>query len=166
MTSFPIPRSRRSEVRRKGGFTLLEVTLALAIFSFAIVVLTQAFVNILMSLDAIKVASDREPTFRFIRTQVIQISDREELEQGGEIDTLDLGPAFWEVEIEQTEVLDLFRVDLRIELNPPELDAPLVREETLYLLRPTWSDPIDRSELKADAQDRLLLTRQQSDWGF
>ncbi len=142
------------------GFSLIEVLLALALFTLAITVLTQAFVNTLHSLDLTRQETDLNPVLRFVRSQIIQEPDRAELERGGSINTLAFGDAYWQCRIEETATMDLFRVWLQIEVTDPRTAESHEFEDTLHLLRPTWSDPLDRSRTKAEAQDRLLERRE------
>jgi hypothetical protein len=53
-------------------------------------------------------------------------------------------------------VADLFRLTLIIEILDKESGEMKEVVETHYLTRPTWSDPIERAELRADTRDRLL----------
>lgn len=150
-------------LRRPGravrGFSLIEVLLALALAGMAFTVLNLAFANILTSLAALQVETDYQPVVRFVRTQVLLEPDREKLEEGGEIETLDFGTARWEAEVEEALVSDLFQLRLRIELNPPEAREPEVFQETILVLRPTWSDPVDRSKIFSENRDRLEKER-------
>jgi len=147
------------------GFSLLEVTLALAIFGLGIVVLTKSFVNTLMGLEKVDVQTDYSGEMRFVRSHIIGIEDLEELEQGGELQTLSLGTARWQVEVEPTEVIDLFqtRISVQFEGRPEEVE-PIQYEDTLYLLRPTWSDPVERSILLGEAKEALESERLTKDW--
>jgi len=149
--------------RRPSAFTLIEVLAAIAIAGVAFAVLTQTFVNTLEVLGSLKVEADESRDLRFVRSQIIQIADLEDLEDGGEIETLNLGEAIWEAEAEPTKVTDLFDVRLRIEFENPE-GEPFEHEERLYLLRPTWSDPIDRSTILEEARDRIEDLQYDRDW--
>lgn len=142
----------------------MEVLLALALFAMAMTALTESFSNILLTLQSMKVEVDRQGVVRFVRSQVISLPDRADFEAGGSISTLDAGEANWRAVIEPMEVVDLFRVRLRIELNPPGGRESEVHEEVFYLLRPTWSDPVDRSILISNSRDRVLRDRQNLDW--
>ncbi len=146
------------------GFTLIEVLLALVVFSFAIIYLTNAFVNTLLSLKAITEENEELTDLRFVRSQIIQEPDLKEFEKGGEIKTVNSGMAHWKGEVEWTGVLDLFKVDLTIELPQPEGRKPYTQAETLLLLRPSWSDsePGKRGQLKAEKQEQLEKTRASS----
>ena len=150
--------------RSISGFTFFEVLIALVIFLIGTAVLTQSFVNIIMSLESIESTSNVQTDLRFVRAQALRITDREEFEEGGDMATLSSGRATWYASIESTAVSDLFRVLLTIELSAPEMRDSTVHEQTLYLLRPTWSDPLERSELIAENRDRLEASRLTADW--
>ncbi len=143
--------------KRSRGFSLIEVLLTLALLSVSLVMLSQAFTNTLISLDQLNVETDRQGVLRFVRAQILQINDRDEFEKGGEIETLDLGTAIWRAEVEETNVADLFKVFLEIELDPPntkERRRELYKQE-IHILRPTWSDPVERSTIIGDRK-RLI----------
>jgi prepilin-type N-terminal cleavage/methylation domain-containing protein len=148
---------------RKSGFSMIEVLIAIAIAGVSFFVLTETFFNVLLTLDSLEAQSDYQKDIRFARREIIQIAEREELEDGGEITTLDLGEATWEVELEETEIVDLFRVDLFIEFENPE-GEPIEYRENLYLLRPTWSDPIESSAILSDVRDRIEEENMRRDW--
>ena len=96
-------------IPRSGGnraFSLIEVTLAMAIFGLAVVVLTQAFVNGLIGLEATEEATSSSGEIRFVRSQVIRIADLDEFEEGGEVELLDEALARWEADVEPTQVID------------------------------------------------------------
>ena len=81
----------------------------------------------------------------------------EEREEGGELVTGEHGLARWRVEYEPTQVADLFQVTLFVELEPEDREKG-VREATerFYLTRPSWSEPTQRDELRAQTEERLL----------
>ena len=152
-----------SKASRRPGFSLIEVVIAIALAGIAFIVLTETFFNVLLTLDRLETESDFEKDVRFVRRQIIQISDRDEFEEGGEITTLDLGTAEWNAEAEETETVDLFKVNLEIEFENPEGD-PIDYVETLYLLRPTWSDPIESSAILSEVRDRIEDRNRDRDW--
>ena len=147
------------------GFTIIEVLVALAILSTGAFVLTFAFANAVNGLQRQKDNSQWENDLQFVRRQVLLAKNMEELEEGDEIETLSSGVITWEAtEIEMAEVIDLFRVTVEYEIE----DAPEGYEqlsETLYLLRPAWSEgefAADRQELLQDKQEQLRMARQES----
>jgi len=139
-------------MRRRVGMTLIEVVVALAIFSAVVAVLSQAVSIALHAMDGLDTDDNREQEFRFAMREILQVSDREEFEDGGEIETLSSGLIEWEAEIEETEMLDLFRVDVKLTwVEQGDYDTgPVMREQQLYVLRPAWSYPDERSSLLQD----------------
>ncbi|MDX2110864.1 MAG: type II secretion system protein [Verrucomicrobiota bacterium] len=150
-----MPAKLNSHRLKARGFTLIEVVLALMILGMAMVILTASFTNAMTALDSLRVESDRQGVLRFIRTQLLQIADREEFEKGGDIETLDLGKAKWSAKVEDTQVADLFHVFLEIELSPPDAKDSEKYNSELYILRPTWSDPVDRSKIMDERKRQI-----------
>ena len=138
------------------GFTIVEVMVAVALFGLAITVFTHTFLNIINAIAAVQVDQAYEQDLTMIRQEVLSLSDIEDLEEGGEINTGSHGEVTWTAEYEPMLVADLFRLTLMIEILDKESDEMVEIVETLYLTRPTWSDPIERAELQADTRDRLL----------
>ena len=147
-----------------GGFSLIEALVALVIFAGVAVIFSQAFFNTLTALDTQKAEVSKIDDLRFVRSQVILEPDLETFEEGGEIQTLDAGEARWEGEVEETEIPHLFKVHLQIEFSGTQEVEGWTHEEDLYLLRPTWSDATESSELMADVTDRITDKRDTWDW--
>lgn len=144
---------------KRRGFSLIEVVVAVALFASAAVVLSSAFVNALLARDFGKRNADFAQDVRAVRMQLLLEPNLEDAEDGGRFETFGSGEAEWEAVIEPMEVVDFFRVRLRIEFSePPEDIAPSYTEE-LYLLRPTWSEAEDRSDLLAEKRDELFDAR-------
>jgi general secretion pathway protein I len=140
---------------KRGGFSLIEVVVAVALFASAAVVLSSAFVNALMAREFGQRNAEFAADVRAVRMQLLLQANIEDAEDGGIFETLGAGEARWEALIEPMEVVDLFRVQFQIEFSEaPEGIAPLYRE-ALYLLRPTWSKSEERSDLLADKREVL-----------
>lgn len=149
---------------RKPGFSLIETVIAVAIAGIAFFMLTETFFNVLLTLEDLESEADYQKDIRFVRSQIIRIADPDEVEEGGEITTLDLGEARWDAEIEPTDALDLFRLRLDIEFENPD-GEPLQHSEDLFLLRPTWvEDGFERGELRADIQKQIEEEARHRDW--
>ncbi|MGC6456499.1 MAG: PulJ/GspJ family protein [Coraliomargaritaceae bacterium] len=150
--------SPRRELNRD-GFTLIEVVVALAIFASASVGLTMAFTSIITVREH-GVRSDLlDADLRAVRRQLLLEPDLEAAEEGNTLETLSCGEAEWIAEILPTEVVDLFQVRFSIELSDPPEGLPDQYSETLYLLRPTWSEKEERDELLADKREALERER-------
>ncbi len=154
----------RTDAHRRAAFSLIETVIAVAIAGIAFLVLTETFFNVLLTVEDLETKADHQKDLRFVRSQVIRLADREEVERGGRITTLGLGEAEWEAEIEETETVDLFRLFLEIEFENPEGEEPILHSETLALLRPTWSDAIERSSLLEDVRRDIEEQERRRDW--
>ena len=144
---------------RSKAFTLIEVVLAVALFASAAVVLTSSFVNALMARELGNHNTLLEGDIRAVRLQLLLEPSREDAEDGDDIETLNSGKASWRAMIEPTNVVDLFQVALEIEFFDPPEDTPSHYQETLYLLRPTWSESEERNTLLEDKRAALLDSR-------
>lgn len=145
----------RSRQTGRGAFSLIEVVIAVAIFAMAASVLLSAFTNALLARER-SVSNDLlNADIRAVRMQLLLEANIEDAEDGDIYETLSSGLATWEARIEPTNVVDLFRVDLRIDFTEPPEDLPPLYEETLYLLRPTWSESDERSDLLQDKREAL-----------
>lgn len=149
-------RSRRGHSIRC-GFTLLEVLLALALFSIAGLVLAASYVTVLTNIEKVKVDQALEDELAFVRAQVLLQPELEEVEEGGDLPTVNYGMARWSATVVPSErIADLFRVDLEIEL---EGDGELVPTRTItqsiHVLRPDWSEPTDRQDLQAQRRKEI-----------
>jgi len=148
-------RDKYDSLPSKAGFTILEVILALALFAVSVAAFAGAYVNILNAFESVKLDQSFEQDMSLVRRQVLAISDVNELEDGGEVVTGMHGIANWTVEYEPTEVADLFEVTLSVELYPPNSEEERLVEQKLFLMRPTWSDPLERETLRAETANRL-----------
>ncbi|MGH8017470.1 MAG: PulJ/GspJ family protein [Opitutaceae bacterium] len=149
----PKRRARRSKTR---GFTLIEVVVALMLFSFAVVVLTASYVNVLNSIESVRVDQALEQELAFVRAQLLMESELEDVEEGGEVPTPTHGLAVWDAVVSPTTIADLFRVDLTIELEGDgEAVEPRTVTQTLFVLRSSWSEPTERADLRMESRKRI-----------
>ncbi|MEM9226485.1 MAG: prepilin-type N-terminal cleavage/methylation domain-containing protein [Verrucomicrobiota bacterium] len=143
--------------RTRPGMSLIEVLVALVIFVGVVGMLAQA-VNISIStMDHLEGDTEREQEFRFAMRQVLQVTDREEMEDGGEIETLSSGLITWESEVEETDILDLFRVTINLtwEEVGDAINGDYAREQVVYLMRNDWAEPDERDTLRFDKERDL-----------
>ncbi|MGB0744796.1 MAG: PulJ/GspJ family protein [Opitutales bacterium] len=140
---------------RASAFSLIEVLIALAVFAMASTYLVSTFVNALTARER-SVSNDiLHADIQAVRMQLLLEPNLEDAEDGGDYPTLNHGEARWEARIEPTEIVDLFQVEFRIDFSEPEEDQSGVHEEKLFLLRPTWSQGDERSELLQDKKEEL-----------
>lgn len=146
-------------VQTRKGFTLLEVLLALVIFTIAVVVLGASYLNVLSSYEMIRQNQAEEEDLRFVRSLALQEPDREELERGGDVESLYLGWVRWRGYVEPTYVADLFHVTLEIDFEGTADVAPREVTQHFYVLRPSWSEPTERQQLREESRRRLEEAR-------
>jgi len=148
--------------RRRHAFTLVEVLVSLAIFAIAAVVLAAAYLNVIGGYATLGSRQQQEEDWKFVRMQVLTQPERATLESGGRIGLPDGRQIVWTTKIEPADIPDVFRVTLRA--NAPaaagERDA-WEHEQTLFLLRPGWSDPTDRDNLRGKLQQQVEKERPQ-----
>jgi general secretion pathway protein I len=145
---------------RKNAFTLIEVLVALAIFALAAVGLGSAYSNVLLSRMALKEKGVGEEDFARCRAAMLETANFADIEKGGDVYLPDDRMARWKGKIEPTTVADLFWVTITVEIQTTAgglYGTP--REQSQWILRPTWSVESERAKLLADAKERLLKTR-------
>jgi prepilin-type N-terminal cleavage/methylation domain-containing protein len=147
----------------RSGFSLIETVIAIAIAGIAFFMLTETFFNVLLTLESLESETEYQKDVRFVRGQVIRLADREEVEQGGEITTLDLGRARWRADIEDTGTVDLFELSLEIEFENPA-GEPFTHRERLWVLRPTWGDSFERGALLTEVRQRIEDAERMRNW--
>ena len=148
-----------SNPRRVAAFTLVEVLIAVAIFAMAASVLMSAFVNALLSRESAAKYDLINADIRAVRMQLLLEPNLKAAEDGNEYETVHSGEASWQAQVEPTDVVDLFQVELIIRFSEPPEDLDADYSERLYLLRPTWSESDERSDLLQDKREALEDTR-------
>ena len=145
----------------RSGFMLVEVLIALALFGLSAVILVDgAFVATRVAREMVD-TRELEQDLIWVRSQVLRIADYDKFSEGGEIESLSMGGVSWETEVEMTDVLDLYKVVLRLEYEGNEdyeIEAG-ERESAMYLLRPTWGGhgdfSTDRARLLDDRRRKM-----------
>lgn len=148
----------------RGGFTLLEVLLAFALFAVAVVVLASSYLNIVTSLEAVKTDRTLDQEARWVREQVLMEADRKVVEQGGELRTPENAVVRWQASVFPAALADLFTVQLHLEMVGDKKGQQELREHTerLTVLRPSWSEPVERAKLFEEAKQRIEEDRRRS----
>jgi general secretion pathway protein I len=138
-----------------GGFTFLEVLVALAIFGFTGMVLASAYLNVLSaqhaSVQQDATAADR----RLVRQALYAEPTLDKVQAWNDLELPENRKGKWRATVTPTKIADLFDVTLEIELPAPKGGKDLAFTETCRLLRPTWSQPADRQALITEARSKL-----------
>ena len=145
-------------MRRRRGFTLIEVLAALLIFSLTAVVLGGAYLNVLNSYEVAQRSNVTDGEVYYARSQLLTQSDLTLAQAGAEFDDGDRHVK-WTAEIDPANTTDLFSVTFTCTVSDPSAPQPKTVVETFMLLRPTWSDPAARSELRQNAASRIALAQ-------
>jgi general secretion pathway protein I len=140
------------------GFTIVEVLVALAIFTLTAVVLGAAYLNVLNSYELARRANMNDGELYFARSQLLTQADLQTAENGAEFDDGDRHVK-WTADIEPTNTTDLFTVTFTCTVTQMSVPKPRVVTESFMLLRPTWSDPTVRTTLRANAASRIALVQ-------
>lgn len=132
------------------GFTLLEVLVGIAILAMAAVVLGAAYVNTLNAHAAVARRANAGNGMDYLREAVLNEPERDQVEQGGQRALPEGRQLQWEATVEEAAVPDLFKVTVRGRITGAATNDDEKFEQTLMLLRPTWSDAGKREQLLAD----------------
>lgn len=144
---------------RQRAFTLIEVLVSLAIFALAAVALGTAYVNILLNYHNMRRQVAGVSEIALARATLLAEPERARAEEGGEVPLGGGGVLRWEATLEETSIADLFQVNLSLEITSGDQTPTRRERETFFVLRPTWSEPEKREQLRAAARARLLERR-------
>jgi hypothetical protein len=121
------------------------------------VVLASAYLNILNGYEVISRGTETNVDIEFARSLVLREADRTKLEQGGEFDTAEGNHVKWSVDINATNMPDLFTVVFTCDATNPKNAEPEHSVQTFTVLRPTWStDAGEHDKLQQEVRDRIL----------
>jgi general secretion pathway protein I len=143
---------------RNRGFTLIEVLAALMIFSLTAVVLGGAYLNVLNSYEVAQRSNANDGDVYFARAQLLAQADLAMAQAGAEFDDGDRHVK-WAAEIDPANTTDLFNVTFTCTVSGSSVGPSKAVAETFMLLRPTWSDPAARSELRSKSASRIALAQ-------
>lgn len=130
---------------KKNAFTLIEVVIALAIFAIASVVLSQGFMEGIISLERFDFIQDLGETQGMIKRHILSIEDKEILLKGGNFKLLSMGTVEWRVQLEKTDLKDLYRMQIELEIKEKK---QLIKEQ-VFVFKPEWGSVIDNKSERA-----------------
>lgn len=151
-------------LRHTPGFSLVETLVAMFIFILAVGVLSQAAANAVRAISNMTIEDGSENNFQFLRDVVLTISDTDSLGIGGDVETPTGGSGHWDAETETTDTPDFFKVKLSLRISGKGDDKAESTTETLYLLRPQWSETDARSAAMSSIHENLPSIRTQQNW--
>jgi len=146
---------RKAKSGKAAGFTLLEVLIALVIFAMAAAVLGAAYINVLMSYQIAGRSNADDLDIAYARQELETQIDLPTAQAGDKFENADGNTIAWTSDIEPTTTADLFTVTLTCVISGSGPKLPRTVVQTFMLLRPTWSDPTDRSNLRQQAATRI-----------
>jgi prepilin-type N-terminal cleavage/methylation domain-containing protein len=128
--------------KRKKGFMLIEVLIALSLFGLSAVYLVEGAFVASRTIRFMKETRELEQDLLWARNEIFQEADYEKLSEGGDLPTISMGDIQWETEVEMTGVTDLYKVILTLSYDGnDELGVePGERTYAMLMLRPTWSN--------------------------
>ena len=129
---------------KKIGFSLIEVMVALVLFSLSIALLTNSYMNAVLAKENNKNSQNENAFIAWAKDFITTIEDKDKLLQGGELTLPSNEQIQWSAEINETENLDLFSLMIQIEKGENE---PIKSALRFYLLRPEWSESEERKQL-------------------
>ncbi len=134
---------------------MLEVLVALAIFAVATIVLAASYVNVLNAYEIAGRSNQVADEVAFARAQMLAEPDPAVVTAGEEFDSTAGRHVKWTGTLESTAVNDLFTVTFNCEITDPAHPDPEKVTQVFTVLRPTWSDPVERSTLLQAAKDHI-----------
>ena len=152
-------KSRKHQTKCTKGFSLIEVLIALALFAICSNLITSAFINALLARERNSASDYHDIAIDTVRRQLLLEKNLKDAEEGGTLTLLEKGEATWTVEIHPTEIIDLFECLLDIKFLESKNPRKETFSETLYLLRPTWSESDERSTLLQEKKEALQNQR-------
>lgn len=126
------------------------------IFALSAVVLGSTYVNVLNSYEAVSRGNTRDEDVAFARAQMLVMTERAKVEAGAEFDSLDNRHVRWTATLASTTLPDLFTVTFVCEVTDSAKGGePEKTTQTFTVLRPTWSDATEKTQLRQAVQDRI-----------
>ena len=157
----------KSRMKKRVGFMLIEVLIALALFGLSAVYLVDGAFVAARTIRVMKDTREMEQDLLWVRGEIFRESDYEKIKDGGDIQALSMGEVRWETEVEMTDLLDLYQVTLTLEYEGnDELGIESgERVSKIYLFRPTWGQNPDfsneRGRLLEDKRDKIRDIQEQ-----
>lgn len=145
-------------MKTKAAFTLVETIAALAIFVLMATSIGGAVYNLKCLVDLSEKNPDFDAQREFIRTKILEISSRDDLESGIECDLFDSSKAEVVCQIEETQIPDLFLITASVK------SQEFSYTENLYVIRSSWYENSDTRQTLIDDRRDYLEQKRISDY--
>ena len=150
-------------MKGRSGFSLAEVFISIVLFALVVGVFAETINNSTLAYSKLGGESDDKHFAKSIRAFILKVKSVDEIEEGGEFEVQGK-TVYWKAEVEQTEVLDLFRLEFLARYTENNFNREI--EQVLYLYRPMWSDRDERSRLKDVRLDQYEDMREANESGL
>jgi len=137
----------------KKAFSLIEVLVAVAVFGIAITIFTQSLRNGLLSIESARRKNPVEQDLMLVRRHVLDIKEKDTMQDGGEMGTYSSGNARWDVDLEDTDTADFLKMTLNVEFR--EITPRKQETQVIYIYRKDWMDSSKRDSIIANKKDNL-----------
>ncbi|MBE6414134.1 MAG: prepilin-type N-terminal cleavage/methylation domain-containing protein [Verrucomicrobiaceae bacterium] len=140
--------------KSKKAFSLIEVIAAVALLALGGFAISQACYNMMLPMTMKEKDSLENANLQLCYDAILNVSDYEALDDGIDVDTIDNQTYRVYADFEQTQILDLF--ELRVRITSPQKEY----NKTFLVIRPQWyENTTDRDNLKDDRIDYLEQKR-------
>ncbi len=139
-------------MKNKKAFSLVEIIVALSLFAIAGFVISSTCYNLILPFSKLKKDSYKDINIQMCLDKILEVSNYEDLDNGIDVDSLDGQTCRVYGYFEQTEILDLF--ELTVKIIVPSSGSEIERK--LLVIRPSWyENKFDRDDLKKNRTDFL-----------
>ena len=141
---------------KQHAFSLIEIMVALTVFSISIVVISQSFTNGLLCRINSEKTDPFETDLPFFREQILDITDVTKIKEGGSVKGIVTGNVVWKGVVTKTNIVNLFKLDITWTRNAMEKATKEYRQ-TLYVFQPSWGNKDEQKDL-FERKKRLFKT--------
>ncbi len=142
------------KIKNRSAFTLIEAIAAVALLALGGYVISTTCYNMKKNMLINDKDGIENANLQLCYDAILNVSDYEALDDGIDVDTIDNQKYRVYADFEQTPILDLFKVHVRI--TSPQKEYT----DTFLVIRPKWyENASDRDDLKDDRTDFLEQKR-------